>query len=101
MSNRSFEFHPEAIGEAWDAFHWYASRSIRAGDNFWDEISLARTAVTRRPESWPLYLHGARIYSFEKYPFGLVYIERGDRIIGVAVAHLKRRPGYWRTRLPE
>jgi hypothetical protein len=29
----------------------------------------------------------------------LVYVERGDRIIGIAVAHLHRRPGYWRTRL--
>jgi putative addiction module component (TIGR02574 family) len=29
------------------------------------------------------------------------YIERGERIIGVAVAHLKRRPGYWRHRLAD
>jgi hypothetical protein len=31
----------------------------------------------------------------------LVYIERGERIIGIAVAHLKRRPGYWRKRLTD
>jgi hypothetical protein len=31
----------------------------------------------------------------------LVYIERGEKIIGIAVAHLKRRPGYWRKRLKD
>jgi hypothetical protein len=35
----------------------------------------------------------------KSYPYSLVYVERDDRIIGVAVAQLHRRPGYWRGRL--
>ena len=27
MSDQVFEYHPVAIQEAWDAFHWYDERS--------------------------------------------------------------------------
>jgi hypothetical protein len=36
---------------------------------------------------------------FPRYPFSLVYILRGDDVEIVAVAHGRRRPGYWRSRL--
>ena len=29
---------------------------------------------------------------------GVVYAERGDDIYVLALMHLRRRPGYWRTR---
>jgi plasmid stabilization system protein ParE len=101
MSNHEFEYHPEAILEAWEAFHWYADRSETAADNFWEELRAARQAVARKPETWSPYLHGTRCFSLQRFPYGLVYLERGDRIIGIAVAHFKRRPGYWRKRLTE
>jgi len=41
----------------------------------------------------------ARRYAFPRYPFSLVYILRGEDIEIVAVAHGRRRPGYWRARL--
>ena len=37
--------------------------------------------------------------TFPRYPFTLVYLLRGDGIEVVAVAHGRRRPGYWRSRL--
>jgi hypothetical protein len=63
------------------------------------ELRQAENSVTRHPQSWTPYLHGTRCFKFERFPFALVYIDRDDRIIGIAVAHLKRRPGYWRNRL--
>jgi hypothetical protein len=36
---------------------------------------------------------------FPRYPFSLICIVRGDGIEVVAVAHGRRRPGYWRSRL--
>ena len=41
----------------------------------------------------------ARRYVFPRYPFSLVYILRGGDIEIVAVAHGRRRPGYWQARL--
>jgi plasmid stabilization system protein ParE len=100
-SNQEFEYHPEAIAEAWEAFHWYLERSEAAADSFWDELRDARSAVTEHPETWGAYLHGTRCLTLRRFPYGLVYIERGDRILGIAVAHLKRRPGYWKSRLAD
>jgi plasmid stabilization system protein ParE len=99
MPGHEFEYLPEAIAEATQAFNWYAERSENAADRFWDELRAARRQVTDRPATWNPYLHGTRCYQLSNFPYGLVYIERGERIIGIAVAHLNRRPGYWRQRL--
>ena len=34
-----------------------------------------------------------------KFPYGLLYRVEPDRIYIIAVMHLHRRPGYWRSRL--
>src|SRR4051812_49604035 len=101
MTGQAFEYHPEAINEAWEAFHWYDERSERAAEDFWQELRRARQSVTRHPRSWMPYVFGTRCFKLEHFPYALVYIERDDRIIGIAVAHLKRRPGYWRKRLTD
>ena len=101
MSGHVFEYHPEAIQEASDAFRWYDYlRNEQVAENFWDELRLARQSVVLHPGSWASYLHGTRCFKLKQFPFGLVYVEQSERIIGIAVAHLKRRPGYWRDRLP-
>jgi toxin ParE1/3/4 len=33
------------------------------------------------------------------WPYGIFYRLRGDELIIIAVAHHRRRPGYWRSRL--
>jgi hypothetical protein len=101
MSNQVFEYHPQAIVEAYRAYHWYDERSENAAERFWQELRRARTIVTDEPIAWSSYLHGTRYFQLRRFPYALVYIERGERIIGIAVAHLKRRPGYWRKRLDD
>ncbi len=101
MGDQHFEYHPDAIQEAWEAFDWYDERSERAAEEFWQELRRARESVMRHPQSWSSYLHGTRFFKLHRFPYALVYIERADRIIGIAVAHLKRRPGYWRKRLAD
>ena len=89
-----FEYHPEAIVETRAALDWYAQRSEIAPVKFKKELRRAENLVRLHPKEWMSYLHGTRCYLFDRFPFALVYIERGERIIGIAVAHLKRRPGY-------
>ena len=42
----------------------------------------------------------ARRIILKTFPYQLVYRVEGDEVRIYAVAHLKRRPGYWTTRLP-
>lgn len=37
----------------------------------------------------------------QQFPFALAYIPRDDVVLIVAVAHWRRRPGYWLHRLGE
>lgn len=41
-----------------------------------------------------------RRYRLKRFPFSLVFFDAGDRRVVVAVAHDKRRPLYWQSRLP-
>ncbi len=99
MNDPKFEYHPEAISEAAEAYRWYFERSEKAAEGFWQELHRARQLVTGQPESWNPYFHGTRCFRLHRYPFGLVYVQRSNLIFGLAVAHLKRRPGYWRDRM--
>jgi hypothetical protein len=33
-----------------------------------------------------------------RFPYSIVYKEAADKIMIVAIAHQRRRPGYWRRR---
>ena len=41
----------------------------------------------------------ARVCPLHHLPYSLVYVDRGNSIEIIAVAHHKRRPGYWKSRL--
>ena len=98
---QKFEFHPAATIEAKQAIDWYAEKSETAAADFREELRNAEKRVVRSPQLWGPYLHGTRCFKLRRFPFGLVYIEHGERIIGLAVAHLHRRPGYWLNRIDD
>src|SRR6185436_15268320 len=50
---------------------------------------------------WPMFQSGTRRYVFPTFPYSLVYFVENDTLNVVAVAHDKRKPGYWRNRLHE
>lgn len=96
---REVEYLDEAIEEAEAAARWYAERSLSAAAGFADEMDLAVDAIEQNPDAWPQYDHGTRHYLLRRYPFGVVYRVEAARILIVAVAHGRRRPGYWKSRL--
>jgi plasmid stabilization system protein ParE len=96
---RELEYLDEALEEAEAAARWYAERSPTAAAAFSDEIDTAESAIIRLPESWPAFDHGTRRYLLRRFPFSVVYRIEATRIVIVAVAHGRRRPRYWKSRL--
>jgi hypothetical protein len=47
-----------------------------------------------------LYEPDIRSTKVKRFPYRVVYVVVDDSIDVIAVAHAKRRPGYWRRRLP-
>lgn len=99
MAALPVEFHFEAAAETAAAAAWYRERGESAGIAFLAELDHAVFQVAQAPARWPLYIEGTRRYLFRRFPFALVYRELHGFIQIVAVAHGRRRPGYWKTSL--
>jgi plasmid stabilization system protein ParE len=91
--------HPEAEAEADGAFEWYWARSEPAALGFDAVLRIAFSALRRNPRIYAPYLLGTRRIMLNKYPFFVVFRELTRKIQIVAVAHTKRRPGYWKRRI--
>jgi hypothetical protein len=65
-----------------------------------DELDRSIERVAAAPQVCPAYLHGTRMCRLRRFPFAVVFRETEAVTQIVAVAHLKRRPGYWSRRSP-
>jgi plasmid stabilization system protein ParE len=99
MTGRKIEIHPEALAEAKAALAWYAERSSRAPQAFLGELDKAIDTIVNSPRRWPMYEGDCRRFPMFRFPYLVVYREKSTSTIEiVAIAHGRRRPGYWRKR---
>jgi plasmid stabilization system protein ParE len=98
MAQRSVRFHPQAEEEVQRAYSWYRERNPTAARAFLVDLDHAVLRVTEAPERWPFYHGQARRYIFQRFPFSLIYRVTDEIIDVIAVAHHRRRPGYWSNR---
>lgn len=99
MTRRVVDLHPEAIAEGREARNWYRERSLDVEERFRVALRRAIREIREAPERWPAdedVLRSCRVYGF---PYRLIYWTEGDYSLVVAIAHGKRRPGYWKRRL--
>ena len=92
------DFHPAAVKEARVAHRWYLRRSPWAANRFRVALEAALKQIAESPDRWPAYLHQTRYRLVRRFPFIIVYRQLANRLQILAVAHGKRRPGYWEKR---
>ena len=63
------------------------------------EIDVAVEKIVATPERFPPTYAGCRRYTLNRYPYNVIYYQTDERIFIVAIAHMKRHPTYWRSRL--
>lgn len=89
--------------ELLDVVGWYEDQQVGLGARFLTEVEKASNRIEEWPRIGPVWTYsgvpeGVRRVSLQTFPYHLVYVE-DPRLVVVAVAHMKRRPGYWRSRL--
>jgi toxin ParE1/3/4 len=52
------------------------------------------------PEAWPVVAPGLRRVMVHRFPYAVIYSMDGHQLIVFAVMHFRRKPDYWRERLP-
>ena len=92
------DFHPEATAELDASTDWYAEHGAAAARNFLVAVDIAITSITQDPVRFFRVDERHQACSVVKFPFQIVYRHESNRIVIIAIAHAKRRPGYWRDR---
>jgi len=89
----------QAEEEMIEAAMYYESRASGLGVDYLSEIERAVSAIAESPGAWPIIEDKLRRRLVRRFPFGILYHDDPEEIVIVAIAHLHRRPGYWRKRI--
>jgi len=95
---KTVEFHPEAEAEFIAAAQHYERHAANLGIDFISAVERSYQRLLTFPESGHPFGGRVRRILIPGFPYGLLYHAEPDRIFIVAVAHVRRRPGYWRDR---
>ncbi len=96
------EILPKALAELEAHAVRYEKARSGLGDEFTRTVREAWNAVARMPLACPIYGRGTRRRERRclllRFPFAIIYRIERDTILVVAIAHHRRRPGYWQGR---
>jgi plasmid stabilization system protein ParE len=98
VAELEIRLHPRAAAEAETSRAWYFERNASAAAAFLDELNAAMLAVKESPARWPEFHGKYRRFVLHKFPFSVVYAVRDGFIEVIAIAHHRRKPGYWTVR---
>jgi plasmid stabilization system protein ParE len=97
---KSVELHPDAAEEARDATAYYEGLQPGLGDDFRTELQAAFTRIQQNPQLYAAESGSIRVCPLHRFPYSVYYEEFDDRLWVAAIAHQRRRPGYWSRRRP-
>lgn len=100
----SVRFAPEVPAELAEAVLWYEARKQGLGEDLLAEIEATISIVGDRPRSFPRLQDVSpdleiRRALLARFPYALVFLVRPEEVRVLAIAHVKRRPGYWLSRV--
>ena len=92
-------FHDDALAEYLAAIAWYERDYPGRGERFSAAVERAVARVAHAPHAFGERF-GYRLVPVYRFPYVLFIDSTSDAptLCVVAVAHAKRRPGYWRKR---
>lgn len=94
----AYSFHPEAEAELEDASLFYESRMPGLGKSFAAEVERTISLIRAFPDAGSLEGLLRHRVIVARFPYSLVYRYDPGSMTILAVAHQRRRPGYWRRR---
>jgi toxin ParE1/3/4 len=99
MPSKEVGLHAEALAEAQAAYDWYSAQDSAAAEAFIDELDHAFDQIRAFPNVAGSHTSGTRRYVMRRFPFTVIYRERQLIVEVVAIAHGRRKPGYWKKLL--
>lgn len=91
-------FHPEALNEFLESARYYESQQLHLGQRFVDAVREAIHRIEVHPLSYRVVEGDVRQCRVFRFPYGIIFSVKENRIHIMAVMHLHRQPGYWKER---
>jgi toxin ParE1/3/4 len=89
----------EATAELEEGMSWYEKRKTGLGLDLESEVEKTIARVRRDPSIGMRYRNTqVRFVRVKRFPYVVYFCEFEDAIWVIAIAHGRRRPGYWKKR---
>ena len=82
-----------------DAIDYYEEQRSGLGFEFAEEVEQALERVNHYPEAWSPLSSRVRRCLVNRFPYSVIYENRGDVLIIVAIQNHHREPDSWRSRI--
>jgi plasmid stabilization system protein ParE len=101
MPVRVVDIHPLAAQELRAAYRWYRRRGAASAPRFGAAVNGLFQRLATAAEQGSPYGHRYRWMRLGRFPYVVYYEIRDPQpVLIYAVAHARRRPGYWLRRGP-
>ncbi len=96
----SIEFRKEALQDLLDTIEWYEKQVPGLGDEFYISFSNEIRIIRKNPLLNPTKYKNIRKAITRRFPYIIYYIVvPSNKIIVLAILHMKRRSNSWRKRI--
>lgn len=89
---------PEAEADIRSTYNWYESKQEGLGQRFVVEVGNLLSLISEHPQLYPVFHAGTRRGRIKRFPYSVLYIDRGDRLFVLGVLHQHRDPKLGRSR---
>lgn len=91
-------FDPDARAEFLAAVEYYEECQAGLGRRFREIVDAQLAQISGMPFRYRVLHAPFRRCLVPSFPYSIVFVIEPEFILVVAIAHAKRRPGYWRDR---
>ena len=92
------KLHPLAEEEMIQAAGFYESQQSGLGKRFLIAVQDGMNRMAINPRLYPVIYLDVRRCLVKTFPFSIIFREKRDKLVVMAVMHMLRDPDYWKTR---
>ena len=95
------DYRPDVRIERRDAIAYLEQERPGYGVIFDALLTRLVREICQNPKMFPKKRNGARYCCMGLFKYNIWFFEKEEDVVILAVAHTRRKPGYWRCRLSE
>jgi plasmid stabilization system protein ParE len=94
----SLSIRKEAEADIAEAYQYYESCRENLGSDFILCIEESISRIKKNPRQYKIIYKNVHRALVRRFPYGIYYILKDDRIIILGVLHARKNPKHWQTR---